>query len=245
MTQSIAVMSGKGGAGKSFFCVNVATALAMRKKPSLIVDVDSGMRNADIILRKSNNFIYDLSDIDRGNCAFADAIVSVAGGGRLALIPGAKDPDYVPSPEFLKKLAADAAEKYRFVIFDCPAGVGASVRNAAEAADRVVIVTNPQKEAALPAATAAETVRRACPDKPFSVLINKVDPRGLNRRDMSPDQIMDVCCARLLGIVYNAENEIEKARRENTLLATGKSREAQQIRNAAARLCGERVPLLL
>ena len=64
MTQSIAVMSGKGGAGKSFFCVNVATALAMRKMPSLIIDADSGMRNADIILRKSNNFIYDLSDID-------------------------------------------------------------------------------------------------------------------------------------------------------------------------------------
>ena len=245
MTQSIAVMSGKGGAGKSFFCVNVATALAMRKMPSLIIDADSGMRNADIILRKSNNFIYDLSDIERGNCSFKDAIVSVAGGGRLALIPGAKDPDYVPSPEFLKDLVAEAGKKYRFVIFDCPAGVGASVRNASIAADRVVIVTNPQKEAALPAATAAETVRRICPDKPFSVLINKVDPRGIKRREMSPDQIMDVCCARLLGIVYQTDEGIEKAQRENTLLVTGKSREAQQLRNAAARLCGEHVPLLL
>ena len=245
MAQSIAVISGKGGAGKSFFCVNVAAALAMRRQPSLVIDTDSGMCNADIILRKSNSFIYDLSDIDRGNCSFADAIVSVAGGGRLALIPGAKDPDYVPSPEFLKKLIDEASDKYRFVIFDCPAGVGLSVRNTAVAADKVVIVTNPQKEAALPAATAAETVRRLCPDKPFSVLINKVNPRGLDRRDMSPDRIMDVCCARLLGIVYQAEDEIEKARRENTLLVTGKSREAKQIRNAAARLCGEHVPLLL
>lgn len=245
MTQSIAVISGKGGAGKSFFCVNVATALAMRRKPALIVDADSGMRNADIILRKSNDFIYDLSDIERGNCSFKDALVSIAGGGRLALIPGAKDPDYVPSPEFLKNLVAEAGKKYRFVIFDCPAGVGASVRNAAVAADKVVIVTNPPKEAALTAATAAETVRCLCPDKPFSVLINKVDPRGLNSRDMSPDRIMDLCCARLLGIVYQADDEIEKAQRENTLLVTGKSREAKQIRNAAARLCGEHVPLLL
>lgn len=243
MTQSIAVISGKGGVGKSFFCVNVAAALAMRGRPSLIIDADSGMRNADIILRKSNSFVYDLSDIERGNCTFEDALVDVAGGGRLALIPGAKDSDYVPDPEFLRKLAADAAKKYRFVLFDCPAGIGASVRNAAAAAEKVVIVTNPQKEAAIPAAAAAETVRRTCPDKPFYVVVNKVHPSGLDRRDMSPDQIMDACCARLLGIVYMTE-EIEKARRANTLPVTGKSREAEQLRNIAARLCGERVPLL-
>ncbi len=244
MAQSIAVISGKGGVGKSFFCVNAAAALAMRGKASLIVDVDSGMRNADIILRKSDSFIYDLSDIERGNCSFEDAIVDVAGGGRLALIPGAKDPDYVPEPEFLKKLAEKAAKKYRFVIFDCPAGIGASVRNAAQAADKVVIVTNPQKEAAIPASAAAETVRRASPDKPFFVLVNMVNPRGIGRRDMSPDQIMDSCCARLLGIVYRTDG-VEKASRANTLLVTGKSLESQQLRNAAARLCGERVPLLL
>lgn len=244
MAQSIAVISGKGGVGKSFFCVNAAAALAIGGYPALIVDADSGMRNADIILRKSNNFVYDLSDVERGSCSFEDAIVGVAGGDRLALIPGAKDPDYVPGVEFLKSLTEKAANKYRFVIFDCPAGVGASVRNAAAAADKIVIVTNPQKEAAIPAAAAAETVRRTCPDKPFYLLLNKVDPNGLDRRDMSPDQIMDACCARLLGIVYQTD-EVEKARQANTLPVTGKSREAGQLRNAAARLRGERVPLLL
>ena len=216
----------------------------MRGMPSLIVDADSGMRNADIILRKSNSFIYDLSDVERGNCSFEDALVDVAGKGRLALIPGAKDPDYVPDTEFLKKLAAAAAKKYRFIIFDCPAGIGASVRGAAEAADSAVIVTNPQKEAAIPAAAAAETVRQTSPDKPFFLVVNKVAPRGLDRRDMSPDQIMDACRARLLGIIYQTD-EVEKARRANTLLVTGKSREAKQLRNIAARLCGESVPLLI
>ncbi len=244
MIQSIAVISGKGGVGKSFFCVNIAAALAMRGLPSLVVDADSGMRNADIILRKSNSFIYDLSDIERGNCSFEDALVDVAGKGRLALIPGAKDPDYVPGTEFLKKLAAEAAKKYRFVLFDCPAGIGASVRNAAAAADSVVIVTNPQKEAAIPAAAAAQTIRRTAHDKAFFLVVNKVDPRGLDRRDMSPDQIMDACCARLLGIICQTD-EIEKARRANTLPVSGKSREAKQLNNIAARICGERVPLLI
>ncbi len=244
MIQSIAVISGKGGVGKSFFCVNVATALALRGKAALIVDADSGMRNADIILRKSDSFIYDLYDIERGNCSFDDAVVDVAGKGKLALIPGAKDSDYVPNAEFLKKLAGEAAKKYSFIIYDCPAGVGASVKSSAAAADKVVIITNPPTESALPASAAAEAVRRSSPDKPFYVVVNRVNPKGLYRRDMSPDKIMDACCARLLGIIYETD-EIEKARRANTLPVTGKSREAKQLRNIAARLCGERVPLLI
>ena len=244
MSQSIAVISGKGGVGKSFFCVNIAAALAMRGKPALIIDADSGMRNADIILRKSDSFVYDLSDIDKGNCSVGDAIVGVAGGGRLALIPGAKDPDFIPSPEFLKRLAEKAGKKYAFVLFDAPAGAGAVVRSAAQAADSIVIITNPQKEAALPAATAAETVWKLCPDKPTSVVINRVDPKGLKKRDMSPDQIMDACHARLLGVIYDTD-EVEEARENRRLLVSGKSREAGQLRNIAARLCGERVPLLL
>lgn len=244
MSRSIAVISGKGGVGKSFFCVNVAAALAMRRCPTLIVDADSGMRNADIILRKSNSFIYDLADLERGGCTFADALVDVAGRGRLALIPGAKDPDYVPSPEFLKKLAEEASKKYKFILFDSPAGIGATVRNAALAADDIVIITNPQKEAAIPAAAAAETVRRSCPDKPAYVVVNRVEPDGLDKRDMSPDQIMDSCRARLLGVIYRTD-EVEKARRGNTLLVSRKSLEAVQIKNIAARLCGERAPLAL
>lgn len=244
MGNSIAVISGKGGAGKSFFCVNVGAALMKLGFPTLIVDTDSGMRNIDVLLRKSDSLVFDLSDVARGNCSLEDAITPVSSKGSLSIIACAKDPDFVPDAALLRSIADTLSDRFPFIIFDAPAGVGATVRNTVEAADRTVIVTNPQKESALPAAAVAETASRLSPSKPLHILLNKVDPKGISKRDMSPDEIMDACVARFLGVIYSTD-EVEKCREKGMLLALTSSLEALQIRNIAKRLCGESVPLLL
>lgn len=244
MSTSIAVISGKGGAGKSFFCVNIGAALMKLGFPTLIVDTDSGMRNIDLILRKSNSLVFDLSDVAQGNCSLEDAVTPVSSKGSLSMIACAKDPDFIPSAELLRSLADKLSERFAFIIFDAPAGVGATVRNTVEAADRTVVVTNPQKESALPAAAVSETASRISPSKPIHIILNKVDPKGISRRDMSPDEIMDACVARLLGVIYSTD-EVEKCRDKGTLLSLTATHEALQLHNIARRLCGESVPLLL
>ena len=50
MGDVIAVVSGKGGTGKTTVCAGVASALAMAGESVLCIDCDVGLRNLDIAL---------------------------------------------------------------------------------------------------------------------------------------------------------------------------------------------------
>ena len=50
MGELFAVLSGKGGTGKTSVCAGIATALAEQGKKVLCIDCDVGLRNLDIAL---------------------------------------------------------------------------------------------------------------------------------------------------------------------------------------------------
>lgn len=240
---SIAVVSGKGGVGKSFFSVNIAAAFFKLGIPTLVIDTDSGMRSVDILLKKSDSLIFDLSDVALGNCELEKVITPVSKNGSFSIIAGAKDPDFIPSPDLLKSISAKLKKSFPIIIYDAPAGAGATVKNAVKAADRVILVTNPPKDSALTAAAVAQTVFNLCPEKKLHFVLNKVDPKGITQNEMSPDEIMDACVARFLGLIYTSKEE-EVCRKNGKLLAFSDVREAKQLENIAKRICGQNVPLL-
>ena len=63
--RSIAVVSGKGGVGKSNFSTNFATMLARKGKKVVLVDMDIGMGNIHILMGKSVS--YSLRDYLQGS----------------------------------------------------------------------------------------------------------------------------------------------------------------------------------
>ena len=54
MGEVLAVLSGKGGTGKTSVCAGMATALAESGKKVLCIDCDVGLRNLDISLGMSD-----------------------------------------------------------------------------------------------------------------------------------------------------------------------------------------------
>ncbi|MFR8334481.1 MAG: AAA family ATPase [Oscillospiraceae bacterium] len=50
MGNVIAVLSGKGGTGKTTVCAGLATGLAAQGRRVLAIDLDVGLRNLDICL---------------------------------------------------------------------------------------------------------------------------------------------------------------------------------------------------
>lgn len=64
--QCIAVVSGKGGTGKTSLTAGVGTALAQSGKRVLCVDCDIGLRNLDLALGLTDRALMDFSDVAPG-----------------------------------------------------------------------------------------------------------------------------------------------------------------------------------
>jgi flagellar biosynthesis protein FlhG len=74
----IAVASGKGGVGKTWFSITLSQALAGFGNRVLLVDGDLGLANVDVQLAMSP--VHDLASVVAGKIKFADAIGHFSGG---------------------------------------------------------------------------------------------------------------------------------------------------------------------
>jgi len=75
----IAIASGKGGVGKTWFAATLAHALAMQRLRVLLVDGDLGLANVDIQLGIMPK--YDLGHVLNFTQPAAAAIVKIPAGG--------------------------------------------------------------------------------------------------------------------------------------------------------------------
>ncbi|CAH0181438.1 P-loop NTPase [Peribacillus simplex] len=84
MAKTIAVLSGKGGVGKSNFTLNFSIALSQRGKKVLLFDMDIGMANIDILIGKHSP--CSIIDFFEKDCSLKDIIMS--GPGNISIITG-------------------------------------------------------------------------------------------------------------------------------------------------------------
>ena len=73
--QCVAVVSGKGGTGKTSFTAGVGSALAQMGQKVLCVDCDVALRNLDLALGLTDKAIMDFTDVAQQRCALEVAAV--------------------------------------------------------------------------------------------------------------------------------------------------------------------------
>ena len=73
MGEVIAVLSGKGGTGKTSVCAGIATALAQMGEKVLCIDCDIGLRNLDISLALCDSGSLSFVDVYKGNYDLSQA----------------------------------------------------------------------------------------------------------------------------------------------------------------------------
>jgi flagellar biosynthesis protein FlhG len=139
----IAIASGKGGVGKTWFSVSLAHALARQGKKVLLFDGDLGLANVDVQLGLMVK--RDLNDVIDGHISLAQAIQRYDEGGYdiIAGRSGQASLSTLPLQrlnEVLKQLRM-IAPSYDAVLIDLGAGVDKSVRFLASSAGTMIVVT--------------------------------------------------------------------------------------------------------
>ncbi len=243
MGQIIAVVSGKGGTGKTSLCAGIASGLAKEGSRVLCIDADMGLRNLDIPLGMTELAVIPFTEYLRGVYE-AESIPEhpKIPGLFLLTAPITETPESVDLQqftEFLEKIR----QLFDFCLIDAPAGVGMGFKLATVAADRVLVVSGCDPASLRDASSVA---RRLCdmPEGTVKLLVNRVIPKMFTRMNLTVDDLMDGAGLPLIGLVPEDSDVTLSAASGTPLILYKQRRAAQACKNIARRLQGKAVPLM-
>lgn len=207
MGKVILVSSGKGGTGKTMFSVNLGAILAQQGNRVMLLDMDMGLRNMDIYLGMENKVIYNIMDVISGVCRIKKAMMRVDGFQDLyfmAASPRRDDRDMTPL--HMEVLCNKLRKYFDYIIIDCPAGIGDLFDVSMAAADKTVIVTEPEV-ASLRDADTTERYLREKGMENMCVVVNKVKVE-LMQAGLVPgmSEIMNMFKSPVAGLIQYDEN---------------------------------------
>ncbi len=173
-TNLLAVASGKGGVGKTWFSITLAHALARMGKKVLLFDGDLGLANVDVQLGLMPK--RDLNDVIRGRLSLDKVVQPYEEGGFdvIAGRSGQASLSALPSQRLslLRDQLLDLAGSYDVVIADLGAGVDRTVRMLAASATRTILLSTDEPTSLTDAYAFIKLGSAAGMSKNISIVVN-------------------------------------------------------------------------
>jgi septum site-determining protein MinD len=240
----IAVVSGKGGTGKTSFTAGVGAALSVLGRRVLCLDCDVGLRNLDLALGLTDRALMDFSDVAAGRCSLEDAAVEHPRLHGLWLLTAPARSRGQPCTEAeMARLLQTVRQQFDVCLLDAPAGLDLGFRLATCAADRCIVVTTGESFALR---DAQHTVMElsAFPRGTLHLVVNRVRVKLLRHMHATIDDAIDTAGLPLLGVIPEDDALAPAISRGSPLLPQDSSLAPVAYRNIARRILGERVPLM-
>jgi len=140
LARTVAITSGKGGVGKTFFSANLAAALTRQGLKVLVLDADLGLANLDVVLNLYPKIT--LHDVFTGKAELEEAILPAPGGFHV-LLAGSGLVEYSRlTPEVrdqLMRIFEAVKPRFDVVLIDTGAGISDVVLYAVSIAHRVIV----------------------------------------------------------------------------------------------------------
>ncbi len=237
MAKVYAIISGKGGVGKTTSSINIGSCLNKLGEDVIIVDANLTTPNVGIHLG-APIVPTTLNHVLSGQAKLEDAIYEHDSGTKI--IPASlslrenEKINYKKLTDSMKKLKKITG----FVIIDSAAGLGEEAKAAIHAADEIIIVTNPEMAAVT---DALKTIKLAeGMNKPVKgIIINRY--RG-DKVDMSISNIRDMLESKILGIIPEDRAVRESQAMKNPVIYTHpKSNAALKYMDLTKRILGKKV----
>src|SRR5690242_1010877 len=223
--QTIAIASGKGGVGKTWFAITLAHALTRLGRRVMLFDADLGLANVDIQLGLTPRL--DLATVISGKATIAEAMLAYADGG-FAIIAGrsgsgllsALDPATLE--RILAALQAEAAH-YDVVLLDLGAGLERAVRRMSAWADKLLVLATEEPTSLTDAYAVLKLFAADRPDGTVRIVVNQASTRAAGERTFAT---LERACQTFLGrapslagIVRRDECVRDAIRRQTLLLS--------------------------
>jgi flagellar biosynthesis protein FlhG len=177
--QVIAIASGKGGVGKTFFSITLAHQLAALGQRVLLFDGDIGLANIDVQLGISPE--RDLASVFSGKATLEEVIMPYkpgkfdivagrSGSGGLALLPASN------LKAFTHELMV-AAQAYDFLLLDLSAGVDPHVRTLSAISDRCLVLVTDEPTSLTDSYAFLKLTHKDTPEVRLEVVVNQAESK--------------------------------------------------------------------
>lgn len=234
MVTLLSIISGKGGVGKTTTAINLGVALNSLGKEVIIVDANLTTPNVGLHLG-APIVPVNLNHVLLGKAKVSDAIYEHDSGTKI-----------IPSSLSVKELRRlnhhklkDVGKSLRkladYIIYDAAAGLGEEAVGSIEAADKLIIVTNPEIPAvtdALKTAKLAEEMGKEI----IGVIVTRV--RGA-RTEMPLSNIHEMLDLPIIGVIPEDKNMQSALTMKDAIVHTHpNSKAARAYRRVAAKVAG-------
>lgn len=237
----IAVASGKGGVGKTWFSITLAHALSGFKQKTLLFDGDLGLANIDIQLGLMVK--YDLGSVIAGKLTLNqvihhcekgnfDIIAGRSGSAGLASMP-------VGRLQILGEDLSLLASSYNKIILDMGAGVEKPVRILSGLAEKIIVVCTDEPTSLTDAYAFIKIMSMQYPKCDINVVVNQAN--SIREGQRTYDTLLKACnnflkiSPPLLGIVRRDTRVRDSIRNQTPIINRYPTSEAAEDVIAIAR----------
>lgn len=235
MAKVYAVVSGKGGVGKTTSTINLGTSL--NKLGENVIVIDGNLTTPNVGIHLGAPIVpTTINQVLNNQAKLEDAIYEHESGTKIMpaslSLKEAEKIDYKKLPEIIKKLKKITDH----ILIDSAAGLGEEAKASIHASDELIIITNPEMSAVTDALKTIKLAEEI--NKPVKGVI--ITRYRNAKTEMPISNIKDMLETPILGVIPEDEAIKESQVIKNAVIHTHpKSKSARQYIDASRRILGD------
>lgn len=202
MARKIVITSGKGGVGKTTVVSNLGIALAKNKSKVMMVDMDFGLNNLDVLMGIENKIVYDVIDVLEGRCSPKQALIQDFFESNLYILPSMHSYCSIKfGVNELLYIINQLEGYFDYILIDCPAGIDGGFRRAVGCANEYIVITTPHLSAVRDADKVLSFINMNYGKVPYLIINRARGDLMLDGQMLSVNAIKEYLPAELIGVI--------------------------------------------
>ena len=197
-TLSVAILSGKGGVGKSNLTLNLSYALFRAGHRVLLMDFDVGLANVDVLLGLSPE--KNLQDLFRPEVTAGEVMLPVEPGGFDFLPAASGVPELLEMDDDMREVLFQKLNGvfsgYDYLMLDLGAGISPTVLSVAAMSQMRVLVVTPEPTSLTDSYAVIKVLHTQYGISDFHILVNQVETAADTQATFAR---LSAACSHFLG----------------------------------------------